>query len=132
MAFWCVFFMRVIMFFLGILRLAYFSLNCSCMAPRTLAVIVIRGFVFQPLFHILLISESYFACFWAMACSGNLSWQYVNSMNCMVCVHEGSKGVVVWFKAPSIQRMYGLNLARHWQLVGGQLHCMSLSGTVCS
>ena len=98
------FFMRVLLLFLAILRLASFSMNCSCIAPLTPAVMVIKGFAFHPLFRIVLISESYFACFCAMACLGNLSWQYVNTMNCMVCVYEGSKGVVVWFEAPSIQR----------------------------
>ena len=47
----------------GILTLASLSMDCSCIAPLTLAVIVIRGFVFQPLFRIVLISGSYFVCF---------------------------------------------------------------------
>ena len=57
----------------GILRSISFSMDCSCTAPLTLAVIVIRGFVFQPLFCIVLISGSYFACFCVIACLGNLS-----------------------------------------------------------
>ena len=61
-------------------------MDCSCITPLTPAVIVIRGFVFQPLFCILLISGLYFACFCVRAYSGNLSWQYVNSMNCIVYV----------------------------------------------
>ena len=42
-----------------------------------------------------------------------MSWQYVNSMNCIVCVcvSEGGRGVGVLFGAPSIQRMSGRNLA---------------------
>ena len=47
----------------GILRLASFSMDCSCIAPLTPAVIMIRGFVFQPLFCIVLISGSCFVCF---------------------------------------------------------------------
>jgi hypothetical protein len=39
-----------------------------------------------------------------MACSGNLSWQYVNSINCIVCDCEGAMGVGVWFGAPVMQR----------------------------
>ena len=70
----------------GILRLPSFSMDCSCIAPMTPDVMVIRGFVFQPLFRIVLISGSYFVCFCVRACSGNLSWQYVNSMNCIVFV----------------------------------------------
>ena len=75
-------------------------MDCSCIAPLTHVVIVIRGLMAHPLFCIALIKESYLACFYVMACSGNRSWQYVNSMNCIVCVFEGSKGVgcggVVW------------------------------------
>ena len=80
----------------GILRSTNFSMDCSWMAPLTHAMIMIRGFVFQPLFCMVLISGSYFACFCVRACSWNLSWQYVNSMNCIVCVCvcEGSKCVV--------------------------------------
>ena len=74
-------------------RSASFTMECSCIAPLTPAVIVIKGFVFHPLFRMALISGSYFVCFWKRACSGNLSWQYVNSMNCIVWVCEGSKGV---------------------------------------
>ena len=72
---------------------------------------MIRGFVFHPLFCRVLINGSYFVCFCVRACYGNLSWQYVNSMNCILCVCEGSKGVVVWFGTTSIHRMYGLSLA---------------------
>jgi hypothetical protein len=78
------------------------------------------------------ISGSYFVCFCVRACLGNLSWQYVNSMNCIVSNCEGSKGIVVWFGAPSIQRIYGLNLAWHWQLVCGHVHSISHFGTNCS
>ena len=36
------------MLFFGILRLDNLSMECSCMAPLTPAVIVIRGFVCHP------------------------------------------------------------------------------------
>jgi hypothetical protein len=52
----------------GILRLASLLVDCSCIAPLTPAVMVIRGFVFQPLFLIVLISGSYFPCFCVRAC----------------------------------------------------------------
>jgi hypothetical protein len=86
MAFWCRFFIRLLMLVFGIFRLASFSMDCSCIAPLTLVVIVMRGFVFQPLFPMALINGLYLACFCVMACSRNMSWQYVNSMNCIVCV----------------------------------------------
>jgi hypothetical protein len=57
----------------GILRPASFLMDCSCIAHLTPVVIVIRGFVFQHLFRMALISASYFVCFCVRACSGNLS-----------------------------------------------------------
>ena len=65
----------------GMLRSSNFLMDCSCMAPLTPDVMVMRGFVFHPLFFMSLISGSYLECFCVMACSGNLSWQYVNLMN---------------------------------------------------
>ena len=44
----------------------------------------------------------------------------------------GIKGVGVWFGAPSILKIFGLNLAWHWQFVCGHVHFMSHSRTVCS
>ena len=82
-------FHSVLMLDFGILRLVSFLMDCSCIAPLTPAVIVMRGLVFHPLFWMLLISGSYLACLCVRACSGNLSWQYVNSMNWIVCVGEG-------------------------------------------
>ena len=67
----------------------------------------------------LLISGSHLACSCVMACSGNLSWQYVNSMSCIVRVGASSIGVGVLFGAPSTLNIYGLNLAWHWQFACG-------------
>ena len=92
----------------GMLRSFNLLMDCSCMAPLTPAVMVMRGFVFHPLVLIALISGSYLACFCVMACSGNLSWQYVSSMNCIVCDCEGAMGVGVWFWAPSMHFMSGV------------------------
>ena len=50
-------------------------------------------------------------CLCVLACSGNLSWKYVNSMNCTVQFAEGDIGVCIWLGAPSMHRMSGLNLA---------------------
>ena len=131
MAFWCMFFIRILMLDFGILRSVNLVMDCSCKVPLTLAVIVIRGFVFQPLFRIAFISRSYFACFCVRACYGNLSWQYVNSMNCTVWVGVGRRGVEVWFGVPIIQRMSGHSLAWHWHVVCGHVHSRSHFGTVC-
>ena len=73
MALRCRFFMRVLIMVLGIFRLVSFSMECSCMAPLTHFVMVMRGLVFHPLFCIALISGSYLVCFCVMACFGNLS-----------------------------------------------------------
>jgi hypothetical protein len=106
----------------GILRLVSLLIDCSCIAPLTTAVMVIRGFVFQPLHPIVLISGSHFSCFCVRACSWNLSWQYVNSMSCIVCVCEGSRGVGVWFGTLNTERMYGLSLTWHWPEKGATLY----------
>ena len=58
----------------GILTLISLLIDFSCIAPLTPVVIMIRGFVFQSLFRIVLISGSYISCFFVRACSGNLSW----------------------------------------------------------
>ena len=89
-------------------------MDCSCIAPLTPAMIVMRGFVSHPLFRISLVNGSYLVCFCVMACYGNRSWQYVNSMNWNVYVCEGSKGMEVWIGAPIMQRMSGLS----WRGIG--------------
>ena len=111
MAFWCMFFMRLLILVFGILRSSKFLMDCSCIAPLTPAVMVIRGLVFHPLLCMALISGSYLACFCVMACSGNLSWQYVNSMNWIIFVCDGDKGVKVWLGTPIIHRMSSLSMA---------------------
>jgi hypothetical protein len=106
-------------------------MDCSCIAPLTPPVMVIRGFVFHPLLCMSLINGLYLACFCVMACYGNLSWQYMNSMNWIVFVCDGNRAVKAWLGTCIIHRMYGLSLAWHWHLVCGHVHSMSHSGTVC-
>lgn len=62
----------------------------------------------------------------------NLLWPDVNSISWIVSVWEGAIGVCVWFKAPSMQRMYGHSLAWHWQVDCGHVHLRSHFGIVCS
>ena len=116
----------------GILRLASLLMNCSCIAPLTPVVIVMRGFIFHPLFCMLLINGSYLACLCMRVCSGDLPWQYVNSMNCTMCVGASSRGVGVWFGALIMLKISRVNLAWHWQFVCGHIHFMSQYGTICS
>ena len=114
MALWCIFFMRgFVLLFGGISTFFSWSMECLCIVPLTPVVMVIRGLVFHPLFCILLISGSYVVCLCARACYGNMSWQYVNSMNWTVCLREGNIGVCVWLGAPMMHIMFGLNLVWH-------------------
>ena len=84
MAFWCMSFISF--FHVGFWTFGFVSLlmECSCMTPLTPAMMVMRGLVLHPLFYIVLFNGLYLVCFCVMACSGNLSWQYVNSMNYIV------------------------------------------------
>ena len=84
MAFLCIFFMRVLMLFFGIFSLVSWSMKCSWIAPLTPAVMMIRRLIFHSLFCIVLISGLYLVCLCVRACSGYLSWQYVNSINWIV------------------------------------------------
>ena len=80
----------------GIFSFVSLSMEFSCMTPLTLAVMVIRGLVFHPLFWMVLFSGLYLACLCVRACSRNLSWQYVNSMNWTVWLGDGDMGSLVW------------------------------------
>ena len=90
-----------------ILRLASLLMECSCIAPLTHDVMVMRGLVFHMWFRMFSISGLYLACLCVRACSGNMSWQYVNSMSGILWVGEGSIGVDVWVGAPRIFRISG-------------------------
>ena len=108
-------------FYAGLWDVKFVNLliDCSYIAPLTPVVFVIRGFVFQPLFCMALIKGSYLACFCVMACFGNLSWQYVNSMNCSVCVRV----VRVWGCGLGLLVCRGcLGLA--WRYIGILFACM--------
>ena len=97
----------------GIFRLISLFMKCLCMAPLTPAMMVTRGLVLHPLFCMVLIRGSYLTCLCVKVCSGYLSWQYVNSMNLIVCVGVGDIGVCVWFGPSIMRRIFGRNLARH-------------------
>ena len=90
----CIFHESLMLVF-GNFSLVSLSMECSCMTPLTLAMMVMRGLVFHPLLCMVLISRSYLVCLCMRACSGNLSWQYVDSINWTVCVGEGDIGVCV-------------------------------------
>jgi hypothetical protein len=68
-AFWWIFCMRVYMAYFGILRFVSLSMDCLCMAPLTPTVMIMRGFVFHPLFSMMLINGTYLVCLCTRACS---------------------------------------------------------------
>jgi hypothetical protein len=70
-------------------------------------------------------------CFHVSAYFGNLSWQYVNSINWIVCVEEGDMGVCIWLGAPIMHKMSGLSLAWHLHGIYSHEHLMNQSGIVC-
>ena len=49
-----------------------------------------------------------------------------------MCVGAAVIGICVWFGALSIHKIFGLNLAWHWQVVCGHVHFMSHTQTICS
>jgi hypothetical protein len=126
MVLWCMSFIRFFMLDFGIFSYVSLSMECSCMPPLTPAMMVIRGLVLHPfyLFLMVLFSGPYLACLCVMACSGNLSWQYVISMNYIVWLGDGVVGTCVWFGAPIMHRMSSLSLAWHWH--GFWWHACSL------
>ena len=91
---------------------------------------VMRGFIFHPVFCSVLVSGSYLVCFCLRACSGNLSWQYANSMNCTVWLGDGTMGVGVWLGAPNINKMFGLSFGRQWHGGFAHVHMSNHSGIV--
>ena len=108
------------------------SMKRSCMASLTPTVMVIRGLVLHPLFWIVLFSGSYLVCLCVRDCSWNLSWQYVNSMNCIVWLGDGHMGSCIWFGAPITHRMSSLSLVWHWHGFWWHVHWSSQFGIVCS
>ena len=77
---------------------------------------VIRGVVCHPWFCMVSLSGSYLSCLCVRAWTGNLSWQYVNSINKTVNGEEGAIGVCVWFGAPIMHKISGLSLSWHWHV----------------
>ena len=132
MAVWWIFFMSFLTSFLGILRLFSVIIDCLWMAPRTPDVIVMSGLTFHPLVRSVWMRGLYLLVFVCMALLGNLSWQYVNSMSCIVFCDVGVMGGLSSTGAPMIHRMSGLSRVVHVQGVTGHAHWSSQSGVVLS
>jgi hypothetical protein len=71
-----------------------------CVVALAPAVIIIRGSTFHPLAAILSINGLYLLCFVSSVYGENLSFQYVNSMNCMVRLGSMSVGGSFWYGNP--------------------------------
>ena len=79
--------MRFFMLVFGILRLVSLLIECSCIAPRTPAVIGMRGKFSIPHFvGFGLMGHIWYVRLRFRAWSGNLSWQYVSSISWTVSV----------------------------------------------
>lgn len=62
------FFMRLLVVGLRMLMLISLFMECSCMAPLTQVVIVMRGLTSPPLFRRVFISGLYLVCLCLMVC----------------------------------------------------------------
>lgn len=83
LAFWCQFFVMLLMVDLGMLIL---FMVCLCMDHVTLVVMAKRGLTFHLLYCMVILSTSYLVCL--MAYFGYLLWYYVSSTNLSVCAGE--------------------------------------------
>src|ERR1700738_598924 len=92
----------------------------------------ISGSTFQPCWVMSLISGWYFWILLSIVFCGNLSFVYVNSINCTVRLFVGCGGGVLWCGSSLIHRRSGLNRALQWHLCCSHVHGRSHVGTVFS
>ena len=80
--------------------------NCSiegaCVVPLAPAVMTMSGSTFHPCCKILLIRGWYFWILLLIASGENLSFVYVNSINCIVKLLSGFSGGGLWYGRPLI------------------------------
>lgn len=69
---------------MGILRFSSVVSDCLWIAPCTLAAIVMRGLTSHPVVCLVFNGGCYICWIFHLAILGKLSWQYMNSMSCMV------------------------------------------------
>ena len=116
-----------------ILSFSKFLIGCLWIAPLTPTVMMMRGLTCQPAILSVWMSALYFAVFSLCAVFGNMSWQYVNSMNYMTFDEVDVRGGG-WLSmgAPSTHSIFGLSLAKNMHGVVGHVHWSSHCGTVLS
>ena len=103
-----------------------------CVVPLAPAVMTMRGSTFHPCCMMLLISGWYFRSFLSIVSGENMSFVYVNSINCIVRLLSGFRGGGLWYGRPLMQSISGLNLALQWHLCWLHVHINSHGGTVFS
>ena len=74
MAFWWIFFVRILMVGFKMMMLLSFWEECSCIVPHPPVVMVRGKLIFHPLSMRIFSSGSYLVCVCLMACFGNLPW----------------------------------------------------------
>ncbi len=85
----------------------------TCVVPLAPAVMTMIGSTFQPCCMMLLIKGWYLIIFLPIVSGENLSFVYVNSINCMVRLSSGFSGGGLWYGRPLMHSISGLNLALH-------------------
>jgi hypothetical protein len=83
----------------------------ACVVPLAPAEMTRSGSTFHPFWVILLINGWYFCILLFIVSCENLSFVYVNSINCMVRLSAGSVGGVLWYGSSRTHSKSGLNLA---------------------
>jgi hypothetical protein len=103
-----------------------------CVVPLAPAVMTMSGSIFHPCCVMSLISGWYFRILLLIVSCENLSFVYVNSINCTVRLSVGCVGGVFRCGSPLMHSRSGLNLALQWHLFWLHVHDRSQVGTVFS
>ena len=103
-----------------------------CVVPLALAVMTMSGSTFHPKFVMLSRRGWYFWVLFVIASCGNMSLQYVNSINWNVRLSDELDGGSLLCGCPLTHRIYGLNMALKWHLCSSHVHANSHGGTVFS
>ena len=117
----------------GILSIvSRFCIDGMCVVALAPATSTMSGATFQPLVIMLLMSGWYFVVFLSRDYVVNLSFQYVNSMNCVVIPVVGVSVGGWLYGCPMTHSMSDLNLALQWHLWVPHVHGSSHAGMVFS
>ena len=110
---WMIFIVTFLMSDVGICRFSRSSMLLVWMAPLTLAVITMRGLIFQSCALIASTNGLHLSSFVCMSWSRNLSCIKVDSIIWMVRSGVGISGPFCSYAAPRVKMIPGLSFARH-------------------